>query len=242
MFNEKLTALFCLRNKRKQDDNKNFKLRDKLILEGTMEKVLGKVTCFITRKNNNKHELLLIQHPSAGIQFPAGTVEINEKYEQAAIREAIEETGLKEFDSCKIIGSQEQKLDGKYVIFDKAKIYSKPDTSSFQWAEIRRGITVIHERKHGDFVQISYKEGDKYPEPNFISYQITGWTKDSNLASKVTRKFYHLQSHSQFDDWEMETDNQKFKLFWTPLDNLPQIVSPQNEWLDYLLNELNNRV
>lgn len=176
-----------------------------------MEKSLGKVTCFITRKNNNKLELLLIEHPSAGIQIPAGTVEISEEFEQAAIREAIEETGLKEFDACKIIGSQEQNLEGKYIIFDKVKIYSKPDTSSFQWAEIRRGITVFHERKQGEFIQISYKEGDKYPDPNFISYQITGWVKESNLASKITRKFYHLHSHSQFDEWEIKTDNQKFK-------------------------------
>ena len=207
-----------------------------------MEKVLGKVTCFITRKIDNKLELLLIQHPSAGIQIPAGTVEINEDSYQAAIREAIEETGLKEFVKCKAIGSQEQNLEGKYIIFNNAKIYSKPDTSSFQWAEIRRGITVLHERKHGEFVQISYKEGDKYPEPNYISYQITGWVEETNLATKITRQFYHLQSNSEFNEWEIVTDNHTFKLFWSQLDNLQQIVSPQNEWLDYFLKEMNNLI
>jgi 8-oxo-dGTP pyrophosphatase MutT (NUDIX family) len=205
-----------------------------------MEKVLGKVTCFITRIHDNKQELLLIQHPNAGIQLPAGTVEINEDFGQAAIREAMEETGLKEFVSCKMIGSQEQNLVDKYILFDKAKIYSRPDLSSFQWAEIRRGITVLHERRHGEFVQISYIEGDKYPEPDYITYQITGWVEESNLASKITRQFYHLQSNSYLDEWEIETDNHKFKLFWASLDHLPQIVSPQNEWLDYLLNAMKN--
>lgn len=205
-----------------------------------MEKSIGKVSCFITRKKHNKLELLLIQHPNAGIQIPAGTVEINEDFQQAAMREVVEETGLKEFVSCRSIGKQEQILEGKYIIFDKAKIYSRPDISSLQWAEIRRGITVLHERSQGNFVQISYKEGDKFPEPNYITYQITGWTEESNLASKVTRQFYHFQSSSQVDEWEIETDNHHFKLFFSPLDNLPQIVSPQNEWLDYLLNEIDH--
>ncbi|GGG32225.1 hypothetical protein GCM10007425_28620 [Lysinibacillus alkalisoli] len=204
-----------------------------------MEKELSKVTCFITRKNGDKLELLLIHHPSAGIQIPAGTVEINEDFYEAAYREATEETGLKDFISCKMIGSNEQNLEGKYIIFNKAKIYSKPDTSSFQWAEIRRGITVFHERKHGEFIQISYKEGDKYPEPNYISYQITGWVEEKNLSSKIIRQFYHLQSNSELDEWEIETDNHIFKLFWSPLDNLPPIISPQNEWLTYFLKEMN---
>ncbi|MBS4203630.1 NUDIX domain-containing protein [Lederbergia citrea] len=205
-----------------------------------MENVLGKVTCFITRKKDENLELLLIKHPNAGIQVPAGTVEINEDFYQAAIREAIEETGLKEFVSCNSIGKQEQNLVGKYIIYEKAKLYSRPDMTSFQWAEIRRGITVFHERSQGEFVQISYKEGDKHPEPNYITYQITGWTKKLNLASKVTRQFYHHQSNSQLDKWEIKTDNHTFKLYWSPLDNLPQIVSPQNDWLDYLLNQMNN--
>jgi 8-oxo-dGTP pyrophosphatase MutT (NUDIX family) len=209
-------------------------------MEEIMEKILGKVTCFITRIKNNKVELLLIQHPNAGIQIPAGTVEAHEAFHQAALREAMEETGLKEFVSCGKIGKQEQILDGKYIIFDKAKIYSRPDRASLQWAEIRRGIIVLHERNSGEFVQISYKEGDKFPEPNYITYQITGWTEKSNLASKITRQFYHFQSTSQMDEWEIKTDSNTFKLFWSPLDNLPQIVSPQNEWIEYLLNEMNN--
>lgn len=207
-----------------------------------MENVLGKVTCFITREKDNQQELLLIQHPNAGIQLPAGTVEIDEDYYQAAIREAQEETGLNEFISCKNIGQHEQKLKGSYITFDKAKIFSRPDMASFQWAEIRRGITVLHERTQGEFVQVTYKEGDKFPDPNYITYQITGWTEQSKVASKVTRQFYHLQSNCLLDEWEICTDNHIFKLFWSPLDNLSQIVFPQNEWVDILYNEINNLV
>ena len=36
---------------------------------------IEKVTAFVTRMVNGRRELLLFQHPSAGIQIPAGTVE-----------------------------------------------------------------------------------------------------------------------------------------------------------------------
>jgi 8-oxo-dGTP pyrophosphatase MutT (NUDIX family) len=54
-----------------------------------------KVTCFITRQRRQGQELLLINHPNAGVQIPAGTVEPGEDLETAAIREAVEESGLR---------------------------------------------------------------------------------------------------------------------------------------------------
>jgi hypothetical protein len=120
----------CLRN------------REKLLGEVTiwrggmiwvMTNILGKVTCFITRERGNKTEILLIQHPNAGIQFPAGAVEENE----------------------------------------------------------------------------------------------------------VTRHYYHFRSNCTLNDWEQEADHHLFKLFWSPLDQLPFIVPPQREWLEYVLSELN---
>jgi 8-oxo-dGTP pyrophosphatase MutT (NUDIX family) len=59
-----------------------------------MPPTLGKVTAFITRRTNSERELLHIQHPHAGIQIPAGTLEPGERPETAILREAEEETGL----------------------------------------------------------------------------------------------------------------------------------------------------
>jgi 8-oxo-dGTP pyrophosphatase MutT (NUDIX family) len=74
---------------------------------------LEKVTAFITRKSDNGTELLLFKHPNAGIQLPAGTVEIGEKHDDAAKREAMEETGLTHFDHISYIDKMESNLNKK---------------------------------------------------------------------------------------------------------------------------------
>ena len=51
-----------------------------------MSKVIEKVTAFITRETEYGCQLLLFEHPFAGIQIPAGTVEPSESPEKAVIR------------------------------------------------------------------------------------------------------------------------------------------------------------
>lgn len=66
-----------------------------------MKDYLEKVTVFITRGKANKIELLLFEHPNAGIQLPAGTVEINENHYDAALREA-EKNRIKRYKDNKL--------------------------------------------------------------------------------------------------------------------------------------------
>jgi 8-oxo-dGTP pyrophosphatase MutT (NUDIX family) len=58
-----------------------------------MTGVIYKVFAYTT----NQNRLLVFRHrdfPKAGIQVPAGTVQINEELPAAVLREAYEETGL----------------------------------------------------------------------------------------------------------------------------------------------------
>ncbi|NIM94653.1 MAG: NUDIX domain-containing protein [Anaerolineales bacterium] len=68
--------------------------------------VLRKVIAYITYEN-----YLLVfshtQHPEAGIQVPAGTVEPDESPQEAVLREAREETGLEELRIRSFLGTRE---------------------------------------------------------------------------------------------------------------------------------------
>jgi len=55
---------------------------------------VGKVTAFVTRLGASGPELCVFDHPRAGVQLPAGTLQPDERVYDGARREAFEETGL----------------------------------------------------------------------------------------------------------------------------------------------------
>ena len=136
---------------------------------------IEKVTAFVTRVVNSRRELLLFQHPYAGIQIPAGTVELGEAPEAAAIRETHEETGLHDVAIHQYLGRHEVVLpDTRRMLHQSTRVYARPDRMSFNWIRLTRGLTVTVERHSGDFTQISYQEWSRQVEPAYVSYQITG--------------------------------------------------------------------
>ncbi|MFX0171610.1 MAG: NUDIX domain-containing protein [Candidatus Hodarchaeota archaeon] len=199
-----------------------------------------KVTAFITRKQEDTNELLLIRHPNAGIQLPVGTVEKGETVEEALKREIKEETGLRKITVKNYIGYKENTLQNNdLIISEKTNVYSRPNPTSFDWAELRTGTIVISNRVYEEYTQITYREYDRYPKPQYISYQITGWVPTAILTKEVRRHFYHVVTNEEVqDEWEIVADNHKFNLFWASFMNLPHIIEPQYKWLVYVRDEL----
>lgn len=79
-----------------------------------------KVLAYIT----NRGRLLVFRHteyPGAGIQVPGGSVEPGEVVEQAALREALEETGLEALEMVSFLGVQE--VDG--ALLGKTGLYRR---------------------------------------------------------------------------------------------------------------------
>ncbi|MCB0205012.1 MAG: NUDIX domain-containing protein [Anaerolineae bacterium] len=196
-----------------------------------------KVTAFVTRVSTLGMEVLLFQHPSAGIQVPAGTVESGEPHAVAAAREAREETGLSDLPAGLFLEAVTETLsNGHCIMTEMATAYSRPDPASFDWASIRRGIVVDFVREEGQFSQVSYIERSSIVEPSYVTYQITGWVPTALLARQVTRYFYHFPYHGRTPEtWLVDIDNHRFRLFWAPLAQLPPVVEPQRPWLDVLL-------
>jgi 8-oxo-dGTP pyrophosphatase MutT (NUDIX family) len=197
---------------------------------------VGKVTAFVIRHRADGPELLLIRHPHAGIQLPAGTMEEGETPEGAARREAAEETGLTGLELRRYLGDAVIATpEGVRIMAQTSRVFSRPDAASFDWASIRNGLRVKVLRAENGFTQVSYEETDRYPDPTYITYQITGWVPDEVLCESERRHFYLFECPFETAaSWEVRTDNHRFILFWAPLAALPEIVEPQQKWLDFL--------
>ncbi|HNT24128.1 MAG TPA: NUDIX domain-containing protein [Anaerolineales bacterium] len=197
---------------------------------------LEKVTALITRKTDSGYELLLFEHPTSGIQIPAGTVEPGEKAEHAVLREAAEETGLGDLIILADLGSQDEPPPaGHLMVLIPTPVYARPDPNSFDWARFRSGTTVRFIRREGKFCQVTYEETDRWPDPQYTTYQITGWVPTKVLTPQCMRHFFHITHAGETRErWTVKADNHIFKFFWAPLANLPAIVSPQDTWPEWL--------
>ncbi len=199
--------------------------------------LIEKVTIFITRSTEHGVDLLLFEHPFAGIQIPAGTVEHGETPEQAALREAHEESGLAMLAIREYLGYTEDHFSGNHrLIYEATKVYARPDATSFDWTHFRQGLPVtLTGRQANNFSQVQYEEWDRWPDPQYVTYAITGWVPDKMLCSAVRRRFFRLELQAPTEErWVVETDNHRFNLFWARLDSLPPIVHPQDAWLEFL--------
>jgi 8-oxo-dGTP pyrophosphatase MutT (NUDIX family) len=201
---------------------------------------VNKVTAFILREVGKEKQILMFRHPNAGIQIPAGTVEDGETPEIAVLREVVEETGLDKVRIDRHLGVVENELvPGEAVIFTSTVVYARPDTSSFDWAYLRKGIGVRLQRSSGDWSQVEYIEWDRYPDPQYVSMQITGWVPSSCLAMIKKRHFFQLSLMGEAgEQWDRAADYHTYSLFWAPLSSPPPIVDPQNRWLDIIYNHM----
>ena len=207
-----------------------------------MNEVVQKVTAFIVRERDSVKELLVFKHPTAGIQIPAGTVEAGEDIEIAVKREAYEETGLKLVEIEEYLGCIENELENNQKIIAKTtQVYIEPNLNAMPYEKrLTRGLTVDYHSTQEDFTHISYIQYDKHPNPTCIRYNITGWVPNENLSGQKKRHFFHLTTQEKTEDaWELESDGGHiFQPYWTPFSPRPEIVPPQNRWLDFVYREI----
>ena len=204
--------------------------------------MIQKVTAFIVRERGGIKELLVFKHPTAGVQIPAGTVEDGENLETAVKREVYEETDLQFVEIEEYLGCIENELgDNERIIAETTQVYIEPYLNAMPYEEkLTKGMTVDYHSTQKDFTHISYIEYDKHPNPTCIRYNITGWVPNENLSEQKKRHFFLGSTREETADaWELKSDRGHiFSLYWTPLSPKPNIISPQDKWLDFVYREI----
>jgi 8-oxo-dGTP pyrophosphatase MutT (NUDIX family) len=208
-----------------------------------MTRTLDKVTAFITRQHSGAHQysgarqtassrqILLVRHPYAGIQFPAGTVEEGEAFEAAILREVQEETRLQHAVITAQLGELIEQYPRRAFALCPVTVYARPDTTSFDWARLPRGVGVDVLREQDGFVHVSFVEGDVYPNPAYTTYQITGWVREDCLATQMRRRIYHLTTEEDTSEsWQVLIDQHNYTLFWVDVNAMPEIVQGQRQY------------
>ena len=195
-----------------------------------------KVTAFVLGQREGVEELLLLYHLHAGIQLPAGTVEVGESAMVAALREAHEETGLQSLVWGGLVGEEREELPPDVgVMALSTPVYTRPDLSSLAMGTLRRGFTVEVKRAEDDFLQVRYAETDRYPDPQFVSFELVGWVPAVTISGVRVRYFAWLRAPDATpSSWTNYEDFHTFILRWHRLDDLPELVIPQVPWLRFL--------
>ena len=209
-----------------------------------MSEIVQKVTAFIVRERDGVRELLVFKHPTAGVQIPAGTVEKGEDIETAVKRETYEETGLRFVEIEGYLGCFENELeDNQRIIAETTRVYIEPNLTAIPYKrKLPKGLTVDYLSTRENFTHISYIEYgyDEFHKPISIDANITGWVSNENLSGKKERHFFHLSTQEETADaWELKSDQGHiFKPYWTPLSPKPDIIPPQDKWLDFVYEKI----
>lgn len=135
--------------KQREGESEKVNKRIELIEEKLKQRKVTSAGGIVVRNNPNKQILLTIYTHIKGLGFPKGHVEDSETFEQAAIREVTEETGLTELRIVKKLGVYSKiatERDGTPVLKDIHMYLMKTDKPDFhQEAEEKYGWFDIDE-------------------------------------------------------------------------------------------------
>jgi 8-oxo-dGTP pyrophosphatase MutT (NUDIX family) len=200
--------------------------------------MIEKISAFILRSIDNEPEILIFEHPKAGIQIPAGTVELNESPEEALYREVFEETGLKAVEIIEKI-FQEHQFTSKdeAILLETMRSFGWPAQSAQRKGPLlTRGQRLqVFERKVG-FTHIKCMDYDFNKEPAELLEAVEGWIPSEMLTHEVIRHFFTVRvNEDTAPSWSQLSDRGlTFKLRWQALNPEPDLIEPQAEWLKHL--------
>jgi 8-oxo-dGTP pyrophosphatase MutT (NUDIX family) len=209
----------------------------------TNERFLEKIGCFAVRRSNEGVELLVIRHPTAGTQVPAGTVDPDELCRSAALREFHEETGV-EGSSARLMARIEKACAPNHGVLVATPVNPSDvvQTGLEKDLRLRRGLPVrILDERDGQ-IRVIYEERDYNLDPPAVINSVAGWIGATDVARRIVRELYRVDIDDVTQSrWAFFADGQNWTLEWTPIDTV-QLFGEQQTWLDALRTELTSPV
>lgn len=134
----------------------------------------NKVCPLVVRERNGDFEILAFQHPCLDYQLVKGTIELNEKPENAAVRELYEESGLRVAGKPQFLACTDELPDANVWYFYLCRVTHDPQenwnhlalddgghTFSFFWHRISENL---NDSWHPLFHRVF-----SYVKPNLLS-------------------------------------------------------------------------
>jgi 8-oxo-dGTP pyrophosphatase MutT (NUDIX family) len=209
----------------------------------TNEFFLAKIACFAVRDRGTGWDLLVIRHPTAGTQVPAGTVDPREPCRSAALREFHEETGVKA-SSAHCVGRIEKDYPPHHGVLVATPHHSMEvvRTGVDHDLQLRRGLPVRIIAERDNEVQVIYEEWDYNLDPPVVINSVAGWVASTDVAKTIVRELYRVTVNEVTQpSWTHLADGQNWTLEWMPIQAVT-LFGEQQGWLDALRDELTSAV
>lgn len=193
-----------------------------------------KVAVFVVRNVATTPEVIVFWHPGGGWQLPAGTVEADESFEQAAHREAIEETGLADVELIKDLGSREMIMPpGQALLLEEVHLQLAPGGARTRWRLWRGAVDVLDLQDDWALVRTTERDLD---HPELVIAQLTGWVPSRTLSTRQERRFFLATSQdTKINSWQQQGEPEHtFTVCWQPIRPAPDLVDGQRDWLELL--------
>ena len=178
---------------------------------------IPKVTALITRPGTEGPDLLVFDHGLAGVQIPAGTVEVGESFAAAALREGWEETGALGLELVREVTVMRRDFVGRSgaVVQD---VTADGRTSP-------RGNHVKVLRVDGGIATAELWDGTPVEVATTL------------IARSEERHVFHLRATVAMpDEWVVVTPDAgggAWTCFWAPIDEAHELIHEyQRDWLD----------
>jgi len=204
---------------------------------------LHKVAAFVTTGAGSTPRLLTIDHPDAGWQLPAGTVEEGEEPDTAVIRELHEEADLTDLVMVQKLATFNQLTGQQRVMCQTAqfRLAREPDAPLLAHT-CRRGWYVRELARQAGMVEVCYEEREHHENlPGEVVLSWIGWVADTAVTATLTRHLYHFRPTIKLpDEWFADPGDHghsPWRLFWQPLATA-QLVQGQQVWLDMVRDRL----